>query len=72
MPCATYRYGIMVCSNFMIGVCMFIVWKALFISSATVVVRAGETIWLNTFAIVLFDMCSTVTVEGCVGVSVVM
>ena len=31
----------------MISVCMFIVSKALFISSATVIVRVGGAIWLN-------------------------
>ena len=30
------------CSSFLISVCMFIVSKALLISSATVIVRAGE------------------------------
>ena len=34
--------GILVCSSFLISVCMFIVSKALLISSATVIVRAGE------------------------------
>ena len=34
---------------------MFIVSKALLISSATVIVRAGEAIWLNPFATVLFN-----------------
>ena len=38
---------------------MFIVSKALFISSATVIVRAGEAIWLCI-------VCSAVTVECCV------
>ena len=33
--------GILVCSRFLISVCMFIVSKALLISSATVIVRAG-------------------------------
>ena len=33
--------GIFVCSSFLISVCMFIVSKALLISSATVIVRAG-------------------------------
>ena len=47
-----------VCSNFLISVCMFIVSKALLISSATVIVRAGGTIWLNTSATVLFSVCS--------------
>ena len=32
--------GILVCSSFLISVCMFIVSKALLISSATVIVRA--------------------------------
>ena len=32
---------IVVCSSFLISVCMFIVSKALFTSSATVIVRAG-------------------------------
>ena len=42
---------------------MFIVSKALLISSATVIVRAGGAIWLNPFATVLFTVCSAVTVE---------
>ena len=42
--------GMFVCSNFLISVCMFIVSKALLISSATVIVRAGGAIWLNPFA----------------------
>ena len=58
--------GIPVCSNSLISVCMFIVSKALHISNATVIVRAGGAIWLNPFATVLFTVCSTVTVEGCV------
>ena len=33
--------GILVCIRFLISVCMFIVSKALLISSATVIVRAG-------------------------------
>ena len=50
--------GILVCSSFLISVCMFIVSNALLISSAT--------IWLNPFATVLFSVCSAVTVECCV------
>ena len=42
---------------------MFIVSKALLISSATVIVRAGGAIWFTT---VLFSVCSAVTVECCV------
>ena len=34
------------------------------ISSDTVMVRAGASIWLNPFATVLFTVCSTVTVDG--------
>ena len=44
---------------------MFIVSKALLISSATVIVHAGGAIWLNPFATV-FNVCSAVTVECCV------
>ena len=33
--------GMFVCSSFLLSVCMFIVSKALLISSATVIVRAG-------------------------------
>ena len=55
-----------VCSRFLISVYMFIVSKALLISSATVIVRAGGAIWLEPFATVLFSVCSAVTVESCV------
>ena len=34
-------YGMLVCSSFLISVCMFIVSKALLISSAIVIVRVG-------------------------------
>ena len=46
--------GILICSSFLMSVCMFIVSKALLISSATVIVRAGGAIWLYPFATVLF------------------
>ena len=59
-------HGMFVCSSLLISVCMFIVSKALLISSATVIVRAGGAIWLNSFATVLFSMCSAVIVECCV------
>ena len=36
--------GMFVCSSFLISVCMFTVSKALLISSATVIVRAGRAI----------------------------
>ena len=55
--------GMFVCSSFLISVCMFIVSKALLISSATVIVRAGGAIWLNPFATELFSVCSAVSVE---------
>ena len=58
--------GMLVCSSFLISVFMFIVSKALLISSATVIVRAGGAIWLNPFVTVLFTECSAVTVEWCV------
>ena len=58
--------GILVCSSFLISECMIIVSKALLISSATVIVRAGGAIWLNPFAMVLVTVCSAVTVECCV------
>ena len=58
--------GIFVCSSFLICVCMFIVSKAFLISSATLIVRAGGAIWLNPFTMVLFSVCSAVTVECCV------
>ena len=45
---------------------MLIVLKYLLISSATVISRAVGAIWLNTFATVLFTVCSAVTVECCV------
>ena len=58
--------GMLVCSRFLISVCMFIVSKALLISSATVIVRAGGAICLNLLATVLLNVCSAVTVEYCV------
>ena len=54
--------GMLVCSSFLISVCMFIVSKALLRSSATVIVHAGGAICLNSFATVLFTVCSAVTV----------
>ena len=47
--------------------CMFIVSKALLISSAySDCSRRRGAIWLNPFATVLFSVCSAVTVECCV------
>ena len=45
---------------------MFIVSKALLTWSATVIIRAGGAVWLNPFAVVLFSVCSAITVECCV------
>ena len=59
-------HGTLVCNSLLISVCMFIVSKALLISSATVIVRAGGAIWLNPFGTVLFSVCSGGTVECCV------
>ena len=58
--------GMFVCSSFLISVCMFIVSKALLISSSTLIVCAWGAIWLNPCATVLFSVCSAVTVECCV------
>ena len=49
--------AILVCISFLISVCMFIVSKALLISSATVLFAQGNH---------LFNVCSAVTVECCV------
>ena len=49
-----------VCNSFLISVCLFIVLKALLISSSTVIVRAGGAIWLNPFATVLFNVFTDV------------
>ena len=57
--------GMLVCSSFLISVCMFIMSKAFLIWSATVIVRAGEAIWLNPFVYVV-NVYSVVTVECCV------
>ena len=58
--------GMLVCSSFLISVCMFIVSKVLLVSSATVIARTGGAIWWNPFSTVLFTVCSAVTVECCV------
>ena len=56
----------LVCSSFLISVCMFIVLKVLLISSATVIVCAGRASCLNPFATMLFNVYSAVSVECCV------
>ena len=61
--------GMFVCSSFLISICMFIVSKALLISNATLIVFAGGAMRLNPFAMVLFSVCSAVTVEFCTRVA---
>ena len=58
--------SILVCGSFLISVCMLIVSKALFISSATVIVFAGGAIRLIPFDTVLFTVCNAKTVQCCV------
>ena len=60
-------HGILFCGSFLIIEGIFIVSKALLISSATVIVRAGGVIWLNPFATVLFNSRVACTL-CCVGV----
>ena len=55
--------GMLVCSSFLISVCIFIVSKALLIPSATVIVRPGGDIWLNSLATVL---CFLHVLRGCI------
>ena len=70
--------GKFVCCSFLISVCMFIVSKAFLISSTTMIVRARGAMWLNPFAMVLFYVCISVTVDCsvlypcCMGVFAVM
>ena len=58
--------GMLVCISCLISVCMFIVSKALLISSAAVMVRTAGDFCLNSVATVLFNVCIAVTVECCV------
>ena len=37
--------------------------EAWLISSDTVIVRVGKAIWMNSFATVLFNVCSAITVK---------
>ena len=45
---------------------LFIVSKALLVSSAAMIVRAGGAIWLIPFDTLLFNVCTAVTVKCCV------
>ena len=49
--------GMLVCSSFLINVCMFIVSTALLISSATVIARAGGGAFGGTPLIRCFLLC---------------
>ena len=49
--------GMFVCSSFLISVCMFIVSKALLISSATVIVRAGGGPFGGTLLLRYYLVC---------------
>ena len=64
--------GMLVCSSFLISVGMFIVSKALLISNATLIVRAGGAISLNPFATVLFSVCSAATIRNVLGVVAIL
>ena len=58
--------GMLVCSSFCVSLCMFTVSKALLMSSATVMVRAGGAILLNPFATVFLSVWSAIVVECCI------
>ena len=58
--------GILVCSSFLISVCMFIVSKALLISSATVFFSRRGSHLAEPPSTGLFNVCSAVTIECCV------
>ena len=58
--------AILVCSSFLISVCMFIVLKALLISSATVIFSRRGSHLVEPLCYELFNVCSAVTVECCV------
>ena len=45
---------------------MCIVLRVLLILSGILIVRAGGAKWLNPFPMVLFNVCSSVTVACCV------
>ena len=64
-------HGMFVCSSFLISVCMFLVSKALLISSATVIVHAGGAIWLNPFA-TMFVNCLVKQFALCLSVVVIL
>ena len=55
--------GMFVWCSLCVRVCMLTVSNALLMSSATVSVRSGGLFWLKPVAMVLFMLCSAVTVE---------
>ena len=58
--------GMFVCSSFLISVCIFYCVESFaHIECYSDCSRRGA-IWLNSFATVLFSVCSDVTVECCV------
>ena len=58
--------GILVCSNLSDkSVYVYCVESFVHIES-TVIVRTGGVIWLNPFATMLLNVCSTITVKCCV------
>ena len=58
--------GMFVCSSFLISVCMFIVSKALLISSATVIVRATPMLRCYLVCVVPLLLCFVPVLYGCV------
>ena len=60
--------GILVCSRFLISLCMFIVSKTLLISSASDCSLRGSHM-ANPFSTVLFTVYSAVTVVFCTHVA---
>ena len=58
--------AMLVCSSFLISVCMFIVSNALLVSSVTVIVHTEGDIWLSRFATGLLNVYSSVYVDCCV------
>ena len=64
--------GLFFRNSFLIRVCMFIVSKALLISNAIVIVRAGGAICLNPFATVFILLECGVSYPCYMGVFAVM
>ena len=56
--------GMFVCSSFLISVYMFIMSKALFISNTTMIIYTGGAIWLNPFALGLYEVPLSMSLLG--------